>query len=202
MISAQVLIDCGVTPVIAAEFAEPLDAACALFSIDSPQRVASFLAQCAYESGMFHVMSENTNYTHPERLVEVFGMSMADAMRLAGKPEAIANFVYANRNGNGNEASGDGWNYRGRAPIELTGKRSYSYAGAALGYDFVKDPDQVAQPTQGSLVSAWFWHVNNLNVLADKGDDDGCTRAVNGKKMLGAAARKALSGTFLKVLTK
>jgi predicted chitinase len=76
------------------------------------------------------------------------------------------------------------------------------YAGAALGYDFVKDPDQVAIPTQGCLVSAWFWHVNNVNVLADKGDIDGCTRTVNGKAMLGAKARRDLSDTFLRALMK
>ena len=202
MISAQVLIDGGVPMAFAQEFAGPLDASCALFSIDTPQRVAAFLGQCAFESGMFHVMAENTNYTHADRLAAIFHLPMADALKLAGKPVAIANRVYAGRNGNGDEASGDGWKYRGRGAIELTGKRSYAYSGSALGYDFLNDPDQVSQPTQGCLVAAWFWHVNNVSAKADVGDWDGCTRLVNGAAMLGAPSRKALTLGFLKALTK
>lgn len=202
MISEQLLIDVGVTPIVAAEFDAPLSSACALFGIDSSPRIACFLGQCGYESGMFQIMAENTNYTHAERLVAVFGMSMADALRLAGKPQAIANFVYAGRNGNGNEASGDGWNYRGRGPIELTGKRSYAYAGAALGLDLVTTPDVAAEPSAGCMTAAWFWHVNNLNVKADAGDVDGITRTVNGTAMLGAKARSDLTEAIYRALLK
>lgn len=195
------LIAIGVSPDRADDYCVPLEAACKAFEINTPERVAAFLAQCAWESRMFSKTSEDLTYRDPQRIVKVFGTSIADGLRLANNPEALANHVYASRNGNGNEASGDGWRYRGRGPIELTGKRSYSYAGAALGRDYVTDPDLVCLPSEGSFVAAWFWHVNNINAAADRQDWDGCTRLVNGKAMEAAAERKALTLVALKVLS-
>ena len=202
MITSQKLMAMGVSAESAEDFCLPLDAACASFEINTVSRAAAFLAQCAFESGMFRVVSEDLMYHDPMRIAKVFGLSMAEALGLAGRPEALANRVYAGRNGNGNEASGDGWRYRGRGPIELTGKRSYMYAGAALGRDYVTDPDQVCLPSEGSFCAGWFWTVNDLNRLADKGDIDGITRAVNGPAMLGAAQRRTLTTSFLKVLSQ
>jgi putative chitinase len=159
-----------------------LDAAMRRFEIDTPPRMAAFAAQLAHESGQLQRWTENLNYRW-ERLRQVFPKyfaSDAEARAFDRKPERIANRVYASRMGNGPEASGDGWRYRGRGPIQLTGRDNYRACGMAIGVDLVGDPDLLATPGPGCLAAAWFWARNGLNALADAGDFVTITRRING----------------------
>ena len=155
------------------------------FEINTPLRLAHFLAQCGHESGGFKVVKENLNYG-AKGLRSIFGKYFpTDALALAyeRKPEKIANKVYANRMLNGDEASGDGYKFCGRGYIQLTGKENYTNFGKAIGVDFTATPDLVA--TQYPLLSAaWFFHKNGLHKLADAGATEAAvtsvTKRVNG----------------------
>lgn len=146
-------------------------------------RRASFLAQCAHESAQFTIISENLNYT-AAGLQKTFGkyfptLELANAY--ARKPEKIANRVYANRMENGPEESGDGWTYRGRGFLQLTGKRNYRLCGNDLQLNLLEDPDYVSRSPVGAIESAlWFWTVNNLNSYADRDNIQGQTFKLNG----------------------
>lgn len=152
------------------------------YGINTPKRIASFIAQCAHESGNFRWLSENLNY-RAESLMKVFPKyfhtrELADAY--ARNPEKIANRVYASRMGNGPEASGDGWRFRGRGLIQLTGKENYSWFAASLEID-LDECIEYLQTFEGAAQSAcWFWETNNLNVEADAGDIRKMTRKING----------------------
>jgi putative chitinase len=155
------------------------------FEINTPLRLAHFLAQCGHESGGFKVVKENLNYG-AKGLRSIFGKYFpTDALALAyeRKPEKIANKVYANRMLNGDEASGDGYKFFGRGYIQLTGKENYTNFGKAIGIDLTATPDLVA--TQYPLLSAaWFFHKNGLHKLADAGATEAAvtsvTKRVNG----------------------
>jgi putative chitinase len=171
---------------------DALDAAMRRFEIDTPSRMAAFAAQLAHESGQLQRWTENLNYRW-ERLRQVFPKyftSDAEARAFDRKPERIANRVYASRMGNGPEASGDGWRYRGRGPIQLTGRDNYRACGSAIGVDLVGDPELLATPGPGCLAAAWFWDRNGLNALADAGDFVTITRRINGG-LNGLAERRA-----------
>lgn len=190
----QQLIASGVNPTQARIFSEPLRAAMALYDISTPQRVAAFLAQCMVESGNFSRLEENLFYTTPERIRAVFPSrvrTLADAATLTRNPRALANRVYANRNGNRDEASGDGWRYRGRGLFQLTGYANYLRASQALARDYVGVPEWVAEPTDASLTAAWYWNSTGCNQLIDNGRFDATTRAINGPGMLHARERMA-----------
>ena len=201
ILSIPTLIACGLQPTQARAFAEPLSAACARFGIDTPRRVAGLIGQCMVESAGFTALEENLRY-RPEALVRVFGNRVkGDAFALAERgPQAIANRVYANRLGNGNEASGDGWRYRGRGLIQITGRDNYAAAAAACGKLYLERPDLVAQPEDACLTAAWFWSSAGLNTLADIGDWTSITRRVNGPAMLHAPERKAATLAALEAL--
>jgi putative chitinase len=172
-----------------------LDAAMRRFEIVTPARMAAFCAQLAHESGQLQRWTENLSYRW-ERLRQVFPKyfpSDAEARPFDRKPERIANRVYANRMGNGPEASGDGWRYRGRGPIQLTGKDNYRACGQGIGVDLVDDPDFLATPEPGCLAAAWFWARNGLNALADAGDFVTITRRINGG-LNGLAERREFWG--------
>jgi putative chitinase len=152
------------------------------YNINTPQRVAAFLAQCAHESGGFKFLKENLNYK-AKSLRTVFPKYFPDdniAAQYANKPEMIANRVYASRMGNGDEASGDGYRYCGRGLIQLTGKDNYSWFAASLDMT----PEDVAEylgTFEGAVQSAcWFWESNNLNAEADAGDIKKMTKKING----------------------
>lgn len=152
------------------------------YQINTPKRVASFLAQCHHESGGFVWLTENLNYS-ASGLRKTFAKYFPDdaiAQRYARKPDAIADLVYANRMGNGNEASKDGSRYKGRGIIQLTGKNNYFWFAASLEIT----PEEAAeymQTFEGAAQSAcWFWETNNLNKFADAGDLRGMTRVING----------------------
>ena len=171
---------------LAAKLADPVIAALATamrrFEIDTPPRMAAFTAQLAHESGQLQRWTENLSYRW-ERLRQVFPKYFttdAEARGFDRKPERIANRVYAGRMGNGPEPSGDGWRYRGRGPIQLTGKDNYRACGSAIGVDLVGDPDLLSTPGPGCLAAAWFWARNDLNTLADAGDFVTITRRING----------------------
>ena len=155
------------------------------YEINTPERAASFLAQCAHESGEFLFLKENLNYKAAS-LRKIFPKYFATdelANQYASKPnkaEAIANRVYANRMGNGDESSGDGFRYCGRGLIQLTGKDNYTFFAGSLGIS-VEEAAEYLQTFEGAAQSAcWFWETNNLNALADKGDIVTITKRING----------------------
>lgn len=150
--------------------------------IDTKNRVAGFLAQCGHESGGFSIMSENLNYS-AKGLLGVFPkyFNAQTAAEYERKPEKIANKVYANRMGNGDESSGDGFKYRGRGLIMTTGKENYGKLGEYVGEDLVSNPDIVSEDLSVAIKSAiWFWNKNNLNKYCDNGDIEGLTKKING----------------------
>lgn len=155
------------------------------YDIDTTQRVAAFLAQCAHESGGFRAIKENLNYK-PETLRRIFPKYFPDDniarqyASLPNKQEAIANRVYANRMGNGPEESGDGYRYCGRGLIQLTGKDNYTrYAQSTE--QTVEEASEHLTTFEGCVQSAaWFWEANNLNQFADKGDILTLTKRING----------------------
>jgi putative chitinase len=155
------------------------------YGIDTPQRVASFLAQCAHESGGFKALKENLNY-RPETLRKIFPKYFPNdelARQYASKPnkqEAIASRVYANRMGNGPEESGDGYRYCGRGLIQLTGKQNYQAFAESIETPVEELPEYLAT-FEGAIQSAcWFWETNNLNQYADSGDILTMTKRING----------------------
>lgn len=155
------------------------------YEINTKERIAGFIAQCAHESGNFMVLKENLNYRW-ESLRKIFPKYFPNdqlAKEYASKPnkqEAIANRIYANRMGNGPEESGDGWRYCGRGLIQLTGKDNYTWFAASLEIT----PEEAAEylmTFEGAAQSAcWFWETNKLNQWADKGDLITLTKRING----------------------
>jgi putative chitinase len=154
------------------------------YEIDTPQRVAAFLAQCAHESGGFKAIKENLNY-RPATLLALFKKyfdqpTAEHYCALPNKQEAIANRIYANRMGNGDEASGDGYRYCGRGLIQLTGKDNYTRYAQSLEIS-VEEASEHLTTFEGCVQSAcWFWEANNLNQWADKGDILMLTKRING----------------------
>ena len=155
------------------------------YEINTPQRIAAFMAQCAHESGGFTALKENLNYK-AATLRKVFPKYFPtdeianQYASLPNKQEAIANKVYANRMGNGDEASGDGFRYCGRGLIQLTGKDNYSWFAASLNIT-PAEASQYLETFEGAAQSAcWFWETNNLNKHADAGDIKTMTKIING----------------------
>lgn len=155
------------------------------YEINTPQRVAAFIAQCSHESAGFTALRENLNYKW-QSLRKIFPKYFPSdelAQEYANKPnkqEAIANRVYANRMGNGPESSGDGWRFCGRGLIQLTGRDNYSWFAASLGIS-VEEASDYLQTFEGAAQSAcWFWETNGLNRWADAGDILTLTKRING----------------------
>jgi putative chitinase len=152
------------------------------YDINTPLRVAHFIAQCAHESGNFVFIKENLNYKAAS-LQKIFGKYFPTAelaQQYANKPERIANRIYASRMGNGPEASGDGYRYCGRGLIQLTGKDNYTFFAGSLGIP-VEEASEYLATFEGAAQSAcWFWEQNNLNRFADANDVKGLTKAING----------------------
>ena len=154
------------------------------YEINTPKRMAAFLAQCAHESGNFIATKENLNY-RPETLVKLFSkyFDLPTAQQycdLPNKQEAIASKIYANRMGNGDEASGDGYRYCGRGLIQVTGKSNYTDFADSLQIS-PEDAAEYMQTFEGAAQSAcWFWETRKLNDYADRGDIKGMTKIING----------------------
>ena len=155
------------------------------FGINTPLRVAHFLAQCGHESGGFKVTNENLNYSAKglNGIFKKYFPTLASAVPYERKPEKIANKVYGGRMGNGVEASGDGYKFRGRGYIQLTGKENYTAFGKSIGVDIPSNPDSVAT-TYALASAAWFFSKNGLHKIADEGASDAVvtkiTKRVNG----------------------
>ena len=171
------------------------------YEINTKDRVAAFLAQCGHESVDFTKLKENLNYsakglhaTWPKRFI-----SEEAAAPYERNPEKIANRVYGDRMGNGPEASGDGWKYRGRGAIQLTGKDNYTAFSRVVGKN-LNETIEYLDTLEGAVESAcWFWKKSNLNAISDTRDMDRATRVINGGT-LGLAERKAHFENNLKVL--
>ena len=152
------------------------------YEITTPQRVAAFLAQCAHESGGFVFLKENLNYKAASlrRVFPKYFPDDATAAHYAGKGEMIANRVYANRMGNGDETSGDGFRYCGRGLIQLTGKNNYTFFAGSLDIP-VEEASEYLQTFEGAVQSAcFFWEQSKLNQYADSGDILTMTKRING----------------------
>lgn len=154
------------------------------YEIDTPQRIAAFVAQCSHESGGFTTIKENLNY-RPESLVKLFSkyFDLPTAQRycaLPNKQEAIANRIYASRMGNGDESSGDGYKYCGRGLIQLTGKDNYFWFSASLGITPEEASEYMATFEGAAQSACWFWENNKLNQWADAGDILTLTKRING----------------------
>jgi putative chitinase len=152
------------------------------FNIATPAQQASFIGQAAHESGNFKMLVENLNY-RAETLMKVWPKrfpTLEFAKQYERDPKKIANSVYANRMGNRDEASGDGFRFRGRGLFQTTGHSGYYHAGQALGEDFVMNPDLVATPKYAALTAGFFWNTHKLNNFADVEDFKGMTKKING----------------------
>lgn len=183
------------------KFVEGINETFEHFDINTPQRCAMFLAQTAHESANFSATQENLNYS-AKGLMGIFKKyfpTQDSTVSYERKPERIANRVYANRMGNGSESSGEGYKYRGRGLIQLTGKDNYRNCGKALQMDLIADPGQVAENPVAVLSAGWFWDTRKLNQWADKNDVKTVTKKINGGD-IGLADRTAHYHHILEVL--
>ena len=183
VLTKKILVDSHTcTPEMADMWLESLNDTCEKYQINTPERIAGFISQCAHESGGFKFVVENLNYS-AAALRTVFGKYFTDdaqANIYARHPEKIANKVYASRIGNGNEASGDGFKYRGRGLIQITGKDNYVAFFNAVRMDSLSDPALVESPSLAALSAGWYWDTRHLNALADAKDIIGMTKRING----------------------
>jgi putative chitinase len=187
---------------IGEQWVDALNATFERFDIMNPLRKAAFIAQCGHECGNFKMLEENLNY-RAETLMKLWPKrfpTLEFANQYAKNPKKIANMVYANRMGNRDEASGDGYRFRGRGCIQLTGHANYYHAGQALGEDFVMQPELVATPMYAALSAGFFWNTHKLNVLADNRDIKMMTKRINGG-FIGLADRERHYNEALAVLT-
>lgn len=216
MLTAQqlaVVVQCPLP--LAARWADPLNAAMALHDITTPKRQAAFLSQLAHESASLSRVAESFNYT-PDALMATFNTPqtvrftpvMANRYGRTKEHPAdqkmIACIAYAQRMGNRSVESGDGWTYRGRGPIQLTGRKNIRLCGLGIGFDLEANPALLERPDVGSLSAAWFWSEGNstgksLNVLADAGEVIGLSKIINGGTN-GLAERVAMTHEAMKVL--
>lgn len=191
----QILPNAGL---VAGVFVPVLNTAMSRYQIVGTKRIAAFVAQVGHESGHLTRLVENLNYSAdalrrnwPRR----FDVELASAV--ARKPEQIANIAYGNRMGNTEQ--GDGWKYRGRGLIQITGKNNYCACGEALGLDLIAQPELLEKPQHACMSAAWFWATSGLNTLAHAGKFDAITQRINGGQN-GAEDRQALYAKALKVL--
>lgn len=181
-------------------FADAMARYCPAYGVDAPRREAAFLAQVGHESGGLSRWVENLSYS-AEGLVRVWPNRFTPELagQYARQPERIANKVYANRMGNGDEASGDGWTHRGRGLIQLTGRSNYTALATDTGRRLETLPAWLETPEGATVSALWFWKRNKLNRFVDAGDFLGLTKAINGgtngyddRKARWEAAKKAL----------
>lgn len=213
----------GVKYEVAEKWLDGIERACAEYGINTSNRIAAFLSQCAHESAGFTMLEENLNYratvmatvwpgrfaeqepdpnksgkTRPKKDKQGKNIPNKFALAIERKPELIANSVYSSRMGNGPLESGDGWRYRGRGLKQLTGKDNYTRCGNALKVDLVSSPDLLFQPEYAARSAAWFWSANNCNKFADAGDIEGLTKKINGG-LIGIEDRKRRYASALQV---
>jgi len=167
------------------------------YELNTPLRIAHFMAQIEHESGLKPI-SENLNYS-AVGLLTTFSKYFPDnktAVNYSKHPERIANRVYANRMGNGDENSGEGWKYRGRGFIQITGKENYFRLANDTDIDFLKNPDLLLEEANAMISALWYWNLKGLNALADKNDIVSITKKINGG-LNGIEHRKELLKKYL-----
>ena len=167
---------------IGAEWVDPLDETFQKFNILTPRQQGAFIGQCGHECGNFKVLEENLNY-RAATLMKLWPKRFPTqevANSYEKNPKKIANMVYSSRMGNRDEASGDGYRFRGRGCIQLTGHSNYYHAGQACGVDFVMSPDLVGTPKYAAITAGWFWSTHNCNTLAENQDWIALTKKING----------------------
>lgn len=184
------------------KFVDPLNKTCAKYNINTVSRLTMFLAQIGHESMELNAVKENLNYsanalraTFPSRFP-----TDAIANLYARQPEKIANKIYASRMGNGDEASGDGFKYRGRGLIQLTGKNNYSFFAKSMNMTLDQAVAYLETPEGAAMSAGWFWNNDNINPLADKNDFIAVTKTINGGT-LGLADRQRLLALAQAVIT-
>lgn len=203
MLTVAQLVACGIAPTQARAFAEPLSETFKRFDVSTKARKAAFIAEAAHESTRFTRLEESLYYRTPERILAMWPKRFsgpAEAAHFCRNPEALANRVYSNRLGNGDESSGDGWKYRGRGLFQITGRSNYKVASDALAADYLRAPELVALPLDACMTAGWFWSSIHGNELADAGLIDEITRKVNGPAMVGADDRRSLYDDALQAL--
>jgi putative chitinase len=187
---------------IAEQWVDPLNETFERFDISNPFRQAAFIGQAGHESARFTRLSEGLSYS-AERLMVIWPKrfpNMEIAQKYARNPKALANFTYANRMGNRDEASGDGFRFAGAGLFQLTGHANFYHAGQALGEDFVMQPELVKTPKYAALTAGWFWSTHKLNQYADARDYKTMTKKINGA-YIGLADREKEINHALAVLT-
>lgn len=177
-----------------------LDSFAEKYEINTPLRLAHFLAQTAHESGGFRAVEENLNYS-ADSLSKIFHKYFTDVdpAEYARQPEKIANRVYANRMGNGDEESGEGYMFRGRGLIQLTGKNNYSHLAEDLGKSLEETVEYLHTPEGACESAAWFWNKNHINALADEDNCTAVTKKINGGT-IGLEDRQAHTEKFKELL--
>jgi putative chitinase len=183
MVTAEHLKQLHIDPSLADSFNETFER----FGISSPIQQASWIGQCGHECGNFRIMEENLNYRaatllklFPKTPKRVWGFTPEEAAAYEKKPQKIANRIYGNRMGNRDEASGDGFRFRGSGFLQLTGHSNFYHAGQALGVDFVMQPELVRTPRYAAQTAGWFWQTHGLNRFANSKDFVMMTKKING----------------------
>ena len=183
MVTSEHLRQLKIDPNLADYFNETFDR----FDISSPARQACWIGQCGHECGNFRIMEENLNYRaatllklFPRTPKRAWGFTPEEAAAYEKQPQRIANRIYSNRMGNRDEASGDGWRFRGAGFLQLTGHSNFWHASQALGEDFVMQPELVRTPKYAAMTAGWFWQTHRLNQYADSGDYLTLTKRING----------------------
>jgi len=172
------------------------------WGITTMRQQAAFIGQCGHESGNFRVLEENLNYA-ADRLMKIWPKrfpSIEVAQPYHRNPRRIANKVYANRMGNRDEASDDGWRFRGSGWVQLTGHDNFYHFSKAMGVDFVKKPDLARTPEYAAQSAGWFWATKGCNQIADSGDWKALTRRINGGE-IGLADRIKHTQEAMQVLS-
>ena len=183
MVNGEQLRQLKIDPALADPFNETFER----FDINTPAQQASWIGQCGHECGNFRIMEENLNYRAPTLLKlfpktpkRVWGFTPESAAAYEKQPQKIANRIYGNRMGNRDEASGDGFRFRGSGFLQLTGMNNFYHAGQALGVDFIMQPELVRTPMYAAQTAGWFWQTHRLNQYAVSGDFVTMTKRING----------------------
>lgn len=183
MVTSEQLRQLKIDPGLVDYFNETFDR----FDISTPARQACWIGQCGHECGNFRIMEENLNYRaatllklFPRTPKRAWGFTPEEAAAYEKQPQRIANRIYSNRMGNRDEASGDGWRFRGAGFLQLTGHSNFWHASQALGEDFVMQPDLVRTPKYAAMTAGWFWQTHRLNQYADSGNYLTLTKRING----------------------
>jgi putative chitinase len=183
MVTSDQLKQMHIDPALADAFNETFER----FGILTPLQQASWIGQCGHECGNFKIMEENLNYRaatllklFPKTPKRAWGFTPEEAAAYEKQPKRIANRIYGNRMGNRDEASGDGWRFRGSGFLQLTGHSNFYHAGKALGVDFVMEPELVRTPKYAAQTAGWFWQTHKINQHADGRDFVTMTKRING----------------------